>query len=207
MKETLTPQEKKRLSYNKDHRTHTGEDDRAMRRGWASRKKRVNRKYRRKTDAALRKALEPERIDLLLAGDDQTTRELIRKGLTRENNSRKWGVRTLGEVVKEKLEQSVAPRETNRQRDERLAHTYIQGIVSFERDPKSKLSEALIRSLRGGDGRLWDFLRNNPDWRQRLNTKLLALAKEEQKRTAEAKLKAEEKRKWRSPTTRRRKTE
>lgn len=113
MKEKPTPQEKKRLSYERDHRTHTGEDNRAMRRAWKSRKKRINRKYRRKADAALRKALGPKKIDNSLGGDDQTTRELIRKGLTLENNSRKWGVRSLGEVVEEKLE-----RRTGSPRDE-----------------------------------------------------------------------------------------
>jgi len=48
MKEKLSPQEKKRLSYKKDHRTHTGGDNRAWRKAWAARKGRVNRKYRRK---------------------------------------------------------------------------------------------------------------------------------------------------------------
>jgi len=207
MKEKLSPQEKKRLSYERDHRTHTGEDNRAMRHGWTSRKKRVNRKYRRKTDLALRKAVGPEQIDALLTGDDPTTRELIRKGLTRENNSRKWGVRTLGEVVKGKLERRNAPRETNRQRDERLAHMYTQQIVSMERDPDSKPSRELLRALGWGDARLHDFLRSHPEWLQRLNAKLTTLAKDQQKRAAEAKLKAEEKQKWRSPTTRRRKAE
>jgi hypothetical protein len=82
MEEKLTSQEEKRLSLKKDHRTHTGEDDRAWRKAWAVRKTRVNRKYRRKADAALREAISPERIEALLVGDDQTTRELIRKRLT-----------------------------------------------------------------------------------------------------------------------------
>src|SRR5438094_8674143 len=114
MKEKLTPQEKKRLSYAKDHRTHTGEPGRVMRRTWAKRKARVNRKYRRKTDAALRKAISPDRINAVLMGDDGTTRELIRKGLTREDNHMKWGVRNLREEVESKLKSRATPKETPR---------------------------------------------------------------------------------------------
>src|SRR5690349_23133992 len=105
MTEKLTPQEKKRLSYKKDHRTHTGEPERGMRKTWAERKARVNRKYRRKADAALQKALSPERIDAVKEGDDETTQELIRKGLTREKNQPKWGVSSLKEAL-ERLAES-----------------------------------------------------------------------------------------------------
>ena len=104
MKEKLTPQEKERLSYKKDYRTHTGEPERGMRKTWAERKARVNRKYRRKADATLHKALSPERIDAVKEGDGETTQELIRKGLTREKNPPKWGVSSLKETLKRRAE-------------------------------------------------------------------------------------------------------
>jgi hypothetical protein len=104
MKKKLTPSEKKELAYDKDHRTHTGEADRAMRRFWAKRKTRLNRNYRRLTGQLLREANRPDVIDAVLVEEDGTTRELIRKGLTRKNNSKKWGVGTLRETVEAKLE-------------------------------------------------------------------------------------------------------
>src|SRR5260370_29005612 len=129
MKKKPTPPEKRELAYEKDHRTRTGKSDRAMSRLWAKRKARANGKYRRKTDQALRKAISPDRIDAVLAGDDGTTRELIRKGVTREKNSPKWGVRKLRDLVEAKLESRSAPRETKSQREERVSQLYLEGIM------------------------------------------------------------------------------
>jgi len=202
MKKKLTPLEKKELAYNKDHRTHTGEPDRAMSRLWAKRKARVNRKYCRKTDQALRKAISPDRIDAVLAGDDGTTRELIRKGLTREKNSPKWGVRKLRDLVEAKLESRSAPRETKRQREERLSQLYIEGIIAFELDPDSAKATILKDGIRGGHARLWDFLRDHPEWQERLSAKIKQLQTAEQRQSEKARLKAEQKWKWRSPKLR-----
>jgi hypothetical protein len=66
MKNKLSPQEKKELAYEKDHRTLMGESERGMRRTWAKCKARVNRKYHRKTGGALQKAISPDRIDAVL---------------------------------------------------------------------------------------------------------------------------------------------
>ncbi|HKW61711.1 MAG TPA: hypothetical protein VJN89_04130 [Candidatus Acidoferrum sp.] len=198
MKEKLTPQEKKRLSYKKDHRTHTGESDRGMRRTWAKRKARVNRKYRRKTGVVLRRAITPDRIDTVLAGDDGTTHELIRKGLTREDNHMKWGVRKLREVVEEKLKSRAMPRETERERNARLARVYMDQIIAFEKDPYRKpLSQvgAFVRGL-GCEVGLWDFLTSHSEWKDRLNLKVCKLQKEEWRLAEKAKVKSEEKRKW-----------
>jgi hypothetical protein len=197
-KDKLTPQEKKRLSYEKDHRTHTGEAERAMRELWAKRKARVNRKYRRKTDAALRKAISPDRIDAVLAGDDRTTRELIRKGLTREDNHMKWGVRNLREEVESKLKSRATPKETQRERKARLAPIYMEQIIAFEKDPHDKTFSA-VRALVRGPGcqlGLGDFLTDHPEWKDRLHLKARALQNEERRLAEKARVKNEEKRKW-----------
>jgi|SRR5882762_768594 len=198
MKDKLAPPEKKKLSYKKDHRTRTGEDDRAMRRAWASRKKRVNRKLRRKADATIRKAINPDRVESLLLGDDGTTNELIRKGLTRENNSRKWGVRSLGEHLQKKSERRNEPRETNRQREEGTSKAYIDMILALERDPNSTKALKLKKILRFGYGQLWGFFNNHPDWKERLLTKMERLQKEEERQLEKVRLKAEQKRRWKS---------
>ncbi len=202
MKKKPTPPEKKELAYDKDHRTQTGECDRAMRRLWGKRKARLNRKYRRKTDQALRKAISPDRIDAVLAGDDGTTRELIRKGLTREKNSLKWGVGTLRDSFEAKLESRTTPKETKRQRNERLARRYIEGIIAFELGPDGAQAAMLIDAIRGGHASLWDFLRDHPGWQERLSAKIKQLQTAEQRQSEKARLKAEQKWKWRSPKLR-----
>ena len=173
-----------------------------MARLWAKRKARVNRKYRRKTDQALRKAISPDRIDAVLAGDDGPTRELIRKGLTREKNSPKWGVSTLRDLVEAKLESRVTPRETKRQRQERLSQLYTEGIIAFELDPDSAQATILRDGIRGGHARLWDFLKDHPEWKERLSAKIKQLQTAEQRQAEKARLKTEQKRKWKSPKLR-----
>jgi hypothetical protein len=202
MKKKLTPIEKKEIAYKKDHRTRTGESDRGMRRSWNKRKARLNRKYRRLTDHALRKAIQATAVDDLMRGDDATTRELIRKGLTREKNPKKWGVSSLRDLVKKKLESRNTPRETKRQRNERIARACIEGIRSLERDPSSPEAERLSRNLLMGSGEVWDFLRGHPDWNTRLQNKVRQLQDEEREEADRAKLKQQQKRKWRSPTLR-----
>jgi hypothetical protein len=202
MKRKLTPPEKKELAYDKDHRTHTGESDRAMSRVWAKRKARLNRKYRRLTDQLLREAIRPDVVDTVLAEEDGTTRELIRKGLTRETNSKKWGVGTLRDSVEAKLKSRSRPRETNRERRERISRTYMGLILALERDPHCTEAARLKKIVRFGGGDLWSFFWDHPDWKDKLLKKLTELEKEEERQLEEARLKADQKRKWRSATVR-----
>jgi hypothetical protein len=195
MKKKLTPPEKKELAYDRDHRTHTGESDRAMRRLWAKRKARLNRKYRRMTDQLLRAATRPDVVGAVVAEEDGTTHELIRKGLTREKNPPKWGVGTLRDSVKAKLKSRTGPRETNRERKDKITQMYMELIVAFERDPDSAEAEKLKNRLRRGDGHLWSFMKEYPDWRERLRTKIEQLQRNEQGQLGKARLKAEQKRK------------
>src|SRR5258706_13104777 len=97
MKKKLTPLEKKELAYNKDHRTHTGEPDRAMSRLWANRKVRVNRKSRRKTDQAFRNAISPDGKNQVWAGVAGPTRARGPKALAGERSAPKWVARKLRE--------------------------------------------------------------------------------------------------------------
>ena len=198
-KEKRTPQERKRLSYKKDHRTRTGEDDRAWRKAWAHRKKRVNRAYRRKAGSLLRDAIRPNAIDEVLIENAKITREFIRKGLTREKNTRKWGVSSLGDLVKGQAERRSRPRETNRERDQRLAKQYVAWILAFERDADSPGGQLLLKGIRHGSGSLWAFCQKNPEWKKRLWQKLRQLQKEEKIAAEKAKLKAEQKCKWLKP--------
>jgi hypothetical protein len=173
-----------------------------MSRVWAKRKARLNRKYRRLTDQLLREAIRPDVVDTVLAEEDGTTRELIRKGLPRETNSKKRGVGTLRDSVEAKLKSRSRPRETNRERRERLSRTYIGLILSLERDPNGTEAARLKKILRFGGGELWIFLRDHPKWKARLLEKLTELQEEEQRHLEKERLKAEQKWKWRSPKLR-----
>jgi hypothetical protein len=201
MKKKLTPLEKKELSYDKDHRTHTGESDRAMTRLWAKRKARINRKYRRLTDQLLREAARPDMVDTVLA-EDVITRELIRKGLTRETNSKKWGVGTLRDSVEAKLKSRTNPRETTHERKERISRTYIALILALERDPYGTEAARLKKIIQFGGGELWSFFNYHPDWKDRLLKKVVQLERDEQRQLEKAQLKEEQKRKWRTSKVR-----
>jgi hypothetical protein len=141
-------------------------------------------------------------VDTVLAEEDGTTRELIRKGLTRETNSKKRGVGTLRDSVEAKLKSRSRPRETNRERRERLSRTYIGLILSLERDPNGTEAARLKKILRFGGGELWIFFRDRPKWKARLLEKLTELQEEEQRHLEKERLKAEQKWKCRSPKLR-----
>lgn len=101
MKDRPVSREKQKLLYKMDQRTRTGDDERAMR-PWASCKKRLNGKLGRKADAVIKNALKSGKAESQVRGEDRTTNELTGKGLTGENNSRKWGVRALGGHLQQK---------------------------------------------------------------------------------------------------------
>ena len=95
--------------------------------------------------------------------------------------------------------------EALRQRKQRVAAqyaVYAAGIVALERDPDSKEAQTLLRNINMGLGSLWDFLRDHPDWSMRLRAKIDQLKKQQQLEEEKARLKQEQKRKWRSPTLR-----
>ena len=190
MEKKPTAPEKKELAYKKDHPTRS---DSGMRRSWAKRKARVNRKYRHVADQLLRVTTRPS-----MTGDDEITRELIRKGLTREKNKPKWGVGTLREAVEAKLASPITRRETKRQRQERLSQVFIEGIIAFELDPDSASATMLRDGIGGGHACLWGFLRDHPEWKERLSAKIKQLQTAEQRQSEKARSKAEQKRKWRS---------
>lgn len=174
-----------------------------MRKSWAERKARTNRKYRRKADAALHKAINPERIDADKEGDDETTRELIKKGLTREKNPRKWGVRNL----KGALEQ-LAKLRTNsvRQRVKRRAseiQEFKHEVTRFEKHSE-RFTDDEVRSLiyASYSNQVKTFLRDNPSWISRLQAKSEEVRKQKRNAAEKARVKAEEKCKWRSPSLR-----
>jgi len=199
MKEKLTPQEKKRLSYKKDHRTHTGEPERGMRKTWDERKARVNRKYRRKAAAALDKALSPERIETVKEGDDETTRELIRKGLTREKNY-KQGVRSLKEALENLAE---SKRQSVGRKAKHVAivvQRFKESVRALEKHPEAFRDEEVSwLAFQCRISKLRAFLKDNPSWMDRVRRKVDEVQKQRRIAAEKDRIKAEQKWKWRSP--------
>ncbi len=85
MRRRRSPHEKKRLSYERDHPTDA-EYPHALRGYWAKRKAIAERSFRR-------------RAKLALTLDDEGAVDTVRR-----KRMRKWGARSLGERVREKLE-------------------------------------------------------------------------------------------------------
>jgi hypothetical protein len=78
--------EKKRLSYERDHRVRGGENDKAFRRKWPIKKSRANRSFRRAAGTMTRSAVthQHEEVDF---------------GIIKNRPLTKWGVATLRETV------------------------------------------------------------------------------------------------------------
>ena len=196
----ITREEK--VSYKKDHRTHTGEDNRAMRRAWKNRKVRVNRKYRRKADAALHKAISPEQIDAAIRGDDGTTHELIRKGLMRERN-RKTGVRSLEKALAELSDSRERSIERKVRHKERMIQQFKDNVRAFERNPELfREDEISWLAYQTRSTELRAFFKDNPSWISRLERKIDEVRKQRRIVAEKARIKVEEKWKWRSPSLR-----
>lgn len=94
MSSVRDPQAKKALSYVRDHRVRGGENDKAFRRKWPIKKRKVARAWRHAANGLVRRALTE-------AEPDTDTRLIPKVPLT------KWGVIS--------LEQSVACSKSNRQ--------------------------------------------------------------------------------------------
>ena len=86
-----TPQEKKRLSYEHDHRVRGGENDKAFRRKWPVKKRKTSRSFRHAADSMTRAAIADPEADVDL-------RVIKRQRLS------KWGVAALGDTVASRRE-------------------------------------------------------------------------------------------------------
>jgi hypothetical protein len=192
-----TPPEKKQAEYEHDHFNAVWYSPHGFRKTWKKKKNYRNRVVRRKAKDLLH-VVEGHSLRELGPDEESLTAELFRKGLSKKK-VRKLGVVNLREKIQNKKERRQG-RETDRERKERLAVIYAEGIVALERDPASQEARNLMNDL--GNMRLWVFLRDHPDWKVRLQTRIDQLSKQEQRVLEKAKLKAAQKWKWRSPTLR-----
>jgi hypothetical protein len=200
MSKKKTPPEKKQAQYEKDHYTFAWHSPRGFRNTWKKKKNYRNRVVRRKAKNLLH-GVEGLSLNELGPTEESFTSELFRKGLSKKK-VRKTGVVNLRAKIQAKRDRRENRGETRRERKERFGAIYAEGITALERNPSSSAARKLMDGLRFGDGRLWDFLRDHPDWRVRLRTKIDQLQKQQQLLDNQARLKLEQKRKWRSPALR-----
>ena len=132
-KERKSPEQKKRLEYERDHFTFGFNSSRAFPKVWKRKKARVNRAYRHKADALLssaKHALEKEDIDNLA---EDLTPARLQKSVTRKR-LRKTGTVSLSEKVKIKQEhraRSTGRRRERERRDDRTAEAAVRTISSL----------------------------------------------------------------------------
>jgi hypothetical protein len=200
MSKKKTPPEKKEAEYEKDHFTFARHSPRGFRKTWKKKKNYQNRVVRRKSKNLLH---EVQGLSLNELGpvEESLTAELFRKGLTKKK-VRKAGVVNLREKIQKKKDRRENREETRRERKEQFAAIYTKGIIALERNMDGEAARALLDGLRGGDGRLWTFLGDNPEWMARLRTRMDQLQKQQQLAENKARLKQEQKWKWNSPALR-----
>lgn len=200
MSKKKTPPEKKQAEYEKDHYTFAWHSPRGFRKTWKKKKNYRNRVVRRKSKNLLH---EVEGLSMKELGpvEESFTAELFRKGLSKKK-VRKTGVVNLRKKIQLKKDRRENRVETRRERKERLAAIYAEGIVALERSPESAAARKLLDGLRFGDASLWRFLRDNPEWQARLQTRIGQLQKQQQLVENKARLKQEQKWKWKSPALR-----
>lgn len=198
MSKKKTPQEKKEAAYEKNHYAFAWVSPQGFRKTWKKKKNYRNRVVRRKAKNLLH-TVQCHSLGEFGPDEESLTSELFRKGLS-QKKLYKDGVVSLREKVEAKKERREGNRLTRGEHKERLAVEYAASVVAFERNPHSVEAQKLVRNLNTGLASLWDFLREHPDWKMRLRAKIDALTRQEQLLREKAKLKQQQKRKWRSPT-------
>ena len=200
MSKKKTPPEKKEAEYERDHYTFAWHSPHGFRKTWKKKKNYRNRVVRRKSKNLLH---EVEGLSLNELGpvEESFTAELFRKGLTKKK-VRKTGVVNLREKIRKKNDRRENRHETLRERKKRFAAIYTEGIIALERNLDSQPAQKLLDGLRIGDSRLWIFLRDNPEWEGRLRTRIDEFQRKQQLAENKARLKQEQKWKWKSPLLR-----
>src|SRR5262245_11556654 len=89
MSSVHTPPEKKRLSYERDHRVRGGESDKAFRRKWPIKKRKASRSFRHAAESMTRSAKRDSEADIDF--------RVIKK-----QQLAKWGVASLADTVAER---------------------------------------------------------------------------------------------------------
>jgi hypothetical protein len=178
VKKRLSPQEKKQLAYDRDHYVSGGESCHGFRKKWPKKKATMNQKFRHQVAQALHKMEKIGDAEIIENSTVEVTAEQIRKPHPKDKLS-KWGVTSLKEFVKSRLEKRVSRtrhRHGERERDD----AFLKGlIIEFERNQESRKAKHLILLITHASSGLHDFLKTHPAWKARLQNQLLEKEKTE----------------------------
>jgi hypothetical protein len=181
VKKGLSPQEKKRLAYDRDHYVSAGESRHAFRKEWPKKKAMLNQKYRHQVAQALHTM---EKI-----GD--LTRSRAARLKTVPSNSRRFIQKTNCLRWKEYVQESQEGRKSRaryatREREYMNAR-YNDLITSLEHSYKSPKGRELLSEIKAHGFILRLFLGRNPEWRPRLKAALFEFAHATKKAEGEQK--------------------
>jgi hypothetical protein len=184
----LTPQEKKRLAYSRDHYVSAGESRHAFRKNWPKKKAMANQAHRHLATEKIRQLNKFSDSGSIENAPIEVTGEQLRKPDPRKKLD-KCGVHSLREYIQYSRERRSERDGGVREQRERDDAEWRDCIIAVERNPGSvSTSQLLVRLTRWA----WDrrlFLGRNPAWKLRLQKALAA----EKKLQAKLKLKRDTK--------------
>ena len=153
MKRRLTPAEKKRLAYAKDHVELSGESRHGFRRKWPKKKAIAHRLERRTAEAEVRASVVHDTEESLLLN--------AKRG---KGRPRKWGVVSLGEYVSNRHDHRVARAgDRVRRRNPRLGY-HVRALLAVAPSSSAEVRRAAVA--------LRSFLRATPSRRKVVNHSL-----------------------------------
>jgi hypothetical protein len=180
MKKRVTPQEKKRLAYERDHYVSGGESRHAFRKNWPKKKAMFNQKHRHRAAQALHRLEKLGDLNTIESNPIEVTSSQLNKIDPREKFF-KYGVRSLREFVEQNRKKSKERPLRTREQRESIRVRYTELIISLERNVESAKAKELLREISSHDWGLRLFLSWNPEWRPRLEKKLLEARRSEEK--------------------------
>jgi len=169
MKKRMSPQQKKKLAYERDHYT-LGESRHGFRRKWPKKKARANQKHRHLSNQALHRLETLGNLEEIEDSALEVSADQLRKTHPKEKLS-KWRVKSLKEYVESRHESRESRAEHNRANRELIEERCKVLIHALEKAPNSQTVRDFIRQVEMGGGWGWDFwmfLRWRPEWRPRL---------------------------------------
>jgi hypothetical protein len=183
MKRRHTPQEKKKLAYEKDHYVSGGESRHAFRKNWPKKKATLNQKHRHNAAQKLSVLEKLGDIDSIEDSQIEVTAEELRK-LDPRTKLFKFGVKSLREYVARNIEERKSRAWQRAETRKLITARCDQLIATLENNPNSPTARAFLRDVAASGGWGWDFwlfLRWYPEHRPRLQRAWSAATKVAQK--------------------------
>jgi hypothetical protein len=178
----LTPQEKKRLAYSRDHYVSAGESRHAFRKNWPKKKAMANQACRHSATEKIRQLNRFSDSESIENAPNEVTSEQLRKPHPQKKLD-KCGVHSLREYLQYSRERRAGRDGGVRKRREQSDAEWRNCITAVERSPSSlSTAQRLVRLTRWAHEKRM-FLGRNSEWKLRLQKALAAT------KTLEAKLK------------------